>query len=81
VGRTDLRVISGAAWLVLTAAAMSDQSPPEVISDGVLWTVLTQTTFGRDWLIRLVLACGLAATLAPFLSAGKASRPGSMVSR
>jgi len=65
-------VISGAAWLVLTAAAMSDQSPPEVISDGVLWTVLTQTTFGRDWLIRLVLACGLAATLAPFLSAGKA---------
>jgi copper resistance protein D len=64
--------VSGAAWLVLTAAAMSDQPPAEVISDGVLWTVLTQTTFGRDWLIRLVLACGLAATLAPFLSLRKA---------
>jgi copper resistance protein D len=65
---------SGAAWLVLTAAAMSDQSPAEVISDGVVGTVLTQTTFGRDWLIRLVLACGLAATLGPFLSLHKAER-------
>ena len=65
-------VISGGAWLVLTAAAMSDQSPAEAISDGVLWTVLTQTTFGYDWLVRLVLACSLAATLAPFLSAPKA---------
>jgi putative copper resistance protein D len=64
--------ISGATWLVLTAAAMSDQSPTDVISDGVLWTVLTQTTFGHDWLVRLVLACGLAATLAPFFSEHKA---------
>lgn len=65
--------ISGAAWLVLTAAAMSDQSPTDVISDGVLWTVLTQTTFGHDWLVRLVLACSLAATLAPFFSEHKAA--------
>jgi copper resistance protein D len=64
--------ISGAAWFVLTAAAMSDQSPADVISNDVLWTVLTQTTFGHDWLVRLVLACSLAATLSPFLSAHKA---------
>jgi putative copper resistance protein D len=64
--------ISGAAWLVLTTAAMSDQSPADAISNDVLWTVLTQTTFGHDWLVRLVLACSLAATLAPFLSVHKA---------
>jgi putative copper resistance protein D len=31
--------------------------------------VLSQTTFGIDWLLRLVLACGLAAALASLLSA------------
>jgi putative copper resistance protein D len=61
-----LAVISGAAWLVLTAAAMSDRTPAQAF--GVLWTVLSQTVFGRDWLVRLVLACALAATLPPLLS-------------
>jgi putative copper resistance protein D len=63
-----LALISGAAWLVLTAAAMSDLSAPQVFGDGVLWTVLSQTVFGRDWLIRLVLACALAATLPSLLT-------------
>jgi len=63
-----LALISGAAWLVLTAAAMSDQRAAQIFSDGVLWTVLSQTTFGRAWLIRLVLACALAATLPALLS-------------
>jgi len=61
-----LAAISGAAWLVLTAAAMSDRPPEQVF--GVLWTVLSQTVFGRDWLLRLLLACALAATLPPLLS-------------
>ncbi|HWX84122.1 MAG TPA: copper homeostasis membrane protein CopD [Xanthobacteraceae bacterium] len=61
-----LAVISGAVWLVLTAAAMSDRPPEQAF--GVLWTVLSQTVFGRDWLLRLVLACALAATLPPLLS-------------
>jgi putative copper resistance protein D len=61
-----LAAISGAAWLVLTAAAMSDRPPEQVF--GVLWTVLSQTVFGRDWLARLLLACALAATLPPLLS-------------
>jgi putative copper resistance protein D len=61
-----LAAISGAAWLVLTAAAMSDRPPEQVF--GVLWTVLSQTVFGRDWLFRLLLACALAATLPPLLS-------------
>jgi putative copper resistance protein D len=63
-----LALISGAVWLVLTAAAMSDQPAVQVFGDGVLWTVLSQTTFGRDWLIRFALACALAATLPALLS-------------
>src|SRR5580704_13710421 len=63
-----LAPISGAAWLVLTAAAMSDLPAAQVFGDGVLWTVLSQTTFGRDWLVRLVLAGALAATLPSLLS-------------
>jgi copper resistance protein D len=63
-----LALISGAAWLVLTAAAMSDQPAAQIFGDGVLWTVLSQTTFGRASLVRLVLACALAATLPALLS-------------
>jgi putative copper resistance protein D len=63
-----LTVISGAAWLILTAAAMSQQPLPGVFSGGVLWTVLSDTTFGNDWLMRAVLACLLAGLLAPALS-------------
>jgi putative copper resistance protein D len=63
-----LAVISGAAWLVLTAAAMSGLPAAQVIGGGVLWTVLTQTVFGCDWLVRLVLACALAAILPSLLS-------------
>ncbi|MGA8498791.1 MAG: copper homeostasis membrane protein CopD [Xanthobacteraceae bacterium] len=63
-----LALISGAAWLMLTAAAMSDRPTAQIFDDGVLWTVLSQTTFGRDWLVRFVLACALAATLPALLS-------------
>ncbi len=63
-----LAAISGVAWLVLTAAAMSELPAAQVFGDGVLWTVLSQTTFGRAWLARLVLACVLAATLPALLS-------------
>ena len=64
-----LTVLSGAAWLVLIAQTMSDRSIADVYSDGVIWTVLLQTGFGRDWLERFVMACLLAAVFAPFLSA------------
>jgi putative copper resistance protein D len=64
-----LAVISGAAWLVFTAGSMSGRPPVEVFAEGVLWTVLGQTEFGNDWVLRLVLACLLAAAFARFLSA------------
>jgi putative copper resistance protein D len=62
-------LVSGAAWLVLVAASMADSSLSEVFSEGILWTVLLQTGFGRDWLARFVLACLLAGMFVPFLSA------------
>jgi putative copper resistance protein D len=63
-----LAVLSGAAWLVLTAAEMSGQPPAQVFSQNVLPTVLLQTDFGRDWLARFVLAGVLAAAFGPLLS-------------
>ena len=63
-----LAAISGAVWLVLTAAAMSDQPAAQIFDDGVLSTVLSQTTFGRAWLVRFVLAWALAATMPALLS-------------
>jgi putative copper resistance protein D len=61
-------LVSGTAWLVLTAASMSGQSVADVYTQDVLWTVLSQTDFGNDWLLRFVLACALAGVCLPFLS-------------
>src|SRR5215467_3641771 len=57
-------LISGAAWLVLLAAEISERTPGEIFSEGILPTVLLHTTFGHDWLARLGLAALLAAALA-----------------
>jgi len=64
-----LSVISGAAWLVLTAQSMSGQPLPDVLSQGVIWTVLARTNFGNDWVARLVGAVLLAATLPALIPA------------
>lgn len=64
-----LSIASGAAWLVLAAASMSGQPVADAVAPDVLWTVLSQTTFGIDWLLRFVLACGLAAVFVRLLSA------------
>jgi putative copper resistance protein D len=61
-------VVSGVAWFVLTAASMSGQSVTDVFAQDVLWTVLSQTDFGNDWLVRFVLACALAGVSILFLS-------------
>jgi copper resistance protein D len=62
-------VLSGVPWLILTAESMSGQPLDQLTSQGVLWTVLSQTDFGRDWLLRFVMACVLAALFVHFLSA------------
>jgi len=38
-------LISGAAWLVLLAAEISERTPGEIFSEGILPTVLLHTTF------------------------------------
>jgi copper resistance protein D len=64
-----LCLLSGAAWLLLTAQSMSGQPLGDVLSQGVIWTVLARTEFGNDWLLRLVVAVLLAAALQALLPA------------
>jgi copper resistance protein D len=60
-----LTLLSGAAWFVLVAQSISDQPMTSVLSDrSVLQTVLLDTDFGRDWLLRLELIALLAGLLA-----------------
>jgi len=68
-GSLSLCLLSGAAWLFLTAQSMSGQSLGEVLSQGVIWTVLARTEFGNDWLFRLVVALLLAVTFQAVLPA------------
>jgi putative copper export protein/mono/diheme cytochrome c family protein len=56
-------VVSGAAWLVLLAGRISNLAPLETLSQGVAWTVLTQTQFGEVWQARSVLIVLLAASM------------------
>lgn len=58
-------VISGAAWLFFVAARMIDVPLLDAFSDGTVWTVLTGTDFGHDWIVRLVLAGLLPFALFP----------------
>ena len=60
-----LTLLSGAAWFVLVAQAISDQPLTSVLSDNsILQAVLLDTDFGRDWLLRLLLIVLLAGLLA-----------------
>ena len=58
-----LAVFSGAMWLVLLAANISNEPISVAVSDGTLWTVLTQTQIGFVWIVRLILAALLASWL------------------
>ena len=62
-GSLALSIISAAVWLCLLSARIAGRSIAEVIADGTVWMVLTQTQFGLAWEIRLLLACLLAACL------------------
>jgi copper resistance protein D len=56
-------LLSGLAWLVLTAQDISDQPLAAVFSSNVIGTVLTQTGFGHDWIARFALALLFVAML------------------
>ncbi len=48
-------LVSGAAWLIAVAADISGKPLAFVLSQGVVGIVLTETRFGKDWLLRLAL--------------------------
>ena len=56
-------MLSGLAWLVLLAAEVAGSSAADAVSDGVAWTVLTQTAFGDAWMLRLAMASLLTVLL------------------
>jgi putative copper resistance protein D len=58
--------VSGAAWLVLRAGQMSDLPVAAVFSEGVIWTVLSDTHFGYLWMGRFALTVLLAGAFYPF---------------
>ena len=56
-------IASGVVWLVLEAPLMSGLAMREALGGGTLGVVLTQTSFGRTWMLRGCLAFALGATL------------------
>lgn len=58
-----LVIITGAAWLVLVSEQITDLPLGAVLSQGMVWTILGNTDFGHDWVVRLILAVLLAGTL------------------
>lgn len=58
-------LISGAVWLLIVTARMEDIPFMDVFSNAAVWTVITQTDFGYDWVTRLFLAILLATALLP----------------
>jgi len=65
LGWTSLLVslASGIVWLIILASQMSGVPAPDVIPQGVVRIVLTQTRFGEDWLLRGAFIIVLAACL------------------
>jgi len=58
-----LSVASALGWLGLLSMRIAEKPLDEVIVDGTVWTVLTQTQFGLAWEVRLILAAALAMSL------------------
>jgi putative copper resistance protein D len=58
-----LSIFSGFAWLGLVAARIASKPFGEVIADGTIWTVLSQTQFGFAWELRFLFGVLLAACL------------------
>lgn len=56
-------LISGAAWLLFVAARMADVPLLDASTGTVVETVVAQTSFGRAWIVRLLLAALIAILL------------------
>jgi putative copper resistance protein D len=60
-------IVSGVAWLFWQAARMADLPLGEAWSEGIAWTVLSETDFGQAWTARLAIA-GLLGAALPWLA-------------
>jgi putative copper resistance protein D len=69
-----LVVLSGAAWLLLRSAQMSERPLSAMWSEDFVSTVLLETDFGNVWLARSVLIAPLAVALYAYFSAANQSR-------
>jgi copper resistance protein D len=58
-----LSIISGFAWLCLLAGRIAGKPIDEVVTDGTVWIVLSQTQFGFAWEIRFLFGVLLTACL------------------
>jgi copper resistance protein D len=58
-----LSIVSGFAWLCLVAARISGKPLADVVADGTVWIVLSQTQFGFAWELRIVIATALAVCI------------------
>lgn len=58
-----IAMMSGAAWLVFLAGDIGGLPVADAVSQGLAWTVLTQTAFGDVWALRLQMASVLAVLL------------------
>jgi copper resistance protein D len=68
--------VSAAIWVVLLAAGIYDVPAGEVLRNGGVWTVATETRFGQVWSVRFALGFLLAAFMAaPAATVGR-SRSG-----
>jgi copper resistance protein D len=62
-GNLALSIISGFTWLCLLAAQIVDKPVGDVIADGTVWIVLSQTQFGFAWELRILFGVLLIACL------------------
>ncbi len=67
-------VLSGVAWLLITAADIGGQSLADIFSGDIVWRVLAHTRFGADWNARLAMALLLAGGLVATARRHAASR-------
>jgi copper resistance protein D len=61
-------LMTAVPWLILVAESMSGQPLGDLYAQGVVGTVVTQTDFGNDWVVRLALACTLGGLFVHFLA-------------
>jgi copper resistance protein D len=63
LGALGFAIASGALWLLFIAAEIGQTSTGDALTEGIAWTFLTDTQFGRVSEIRLVLAFMLAGSV------------------